>query len=150
MSDLEIDRTICPRCGEKYEIACKCAAFVHNGNPIEMMNNGHGYKCSNHHSWIWKDGNYTSISTKNYDLPSIFRGTAYRIPTEEEFKEIDSYNLKAHDIVDGFCYTIIGKGINSQKNIETIIKCVKMLSDMFPENEEYKKAIKLSKEIKSK
>ena len=79
--------------------------------------------------------------------PSIFSHTIYRLPTEDELKEVDSCKLSAKEIVNGFGYTIIGRGIKSSKNSQMIKQSVKMLSDLFPENQEYKKAIDLSQNV---
>lgn len=78
--------------------------------------------------------------------PSIFQYTIYRLPTEEELKEFAEFpNLTAKEIENGFGYTIIGRGIASAKNKQMIIDSIQMLIDMYPENEEYKKALDIAK-----
>jgi hypothetical protein len=74
--------------------------------------------------------------------PDIFTHTIYRLPSKLELKNINEYNLTANEIIDGFIYTIVGRGILTPKYQETIIKAIEMLVDMFPDNEEYKLALK--------
>ena len=77
------------------------------------------------------------------NIPSIFRQTIYRLPTAEELKEFDSYKeLTADDIVQGFSYTIIGRGVNSPKNEAMIRESIAMLAETFPDNTVYKQALK--------
>lgn len=75
------------------------------------------------------------------NLPSIFTRTIYRHPTDEELAEVDSCNLTSEEIVGGVGYTIIGRGIKSEENAQMIYQTIKRLSEMFPEKEEYKKAL---------
>lgn len=82
--------------------------------------------------------------------PKIFSYTAYRLPTEDELKEIDSCNLNAEEINKGFGYTIIGKGMADNKNKKMIIDAISKLCSMYPENEEYKKALANAKEMKGR
>lgn len=77
--------------------------------------------------------------------PSIFLRTIYRVPTKEELIEVDSFNLSPDEIYDGFCYTIVGRGIMMQDKKDTIIESIKMLNEMFPGK--YKKALEKAKEI---
>lgn len=77
--------------------------------------------------------------------PSIFKRTIYRLPTEEELKEVDSYNLSPDEIINGFSYTIVGRGIMRQKNKDLIITSIKLLNDMFPGK--YEKALNRAKTI---
>ena len=80
-------------------------------------------------------------------LPEIFRRTIYRVPTEEELEEVNGFELTADDLKQGFGYTIVGRGISTSKTKAMIIESIDKLSRMFPENEEYKKALKKSAEI---
>jgi len=75
-------------------------------------------------------------------LPSIFRGTIYRLPTKEELEEVNSFNLTSSEISEGFNYTIVGRGMFSDKNKEMIVNSIKMLCDLYPDNKEYKEALK--------
>lgn len=78
----------------------------------------------------------------NNNLPSIFKRTIYRLPTNEELKEFEDYQLTADDVIKGFGYTIIGRGIKSKDNIEMIFRCIEMLSLKYPNNDNYKMALK--------
>lgn len=75
------------------------------------------------------------------DNPDIFKRTIYRIPTESELENVDSFKLSSSEILDGFKYTIVGRGIFSQKNKNMIIESIKLLCELFPENIEYKKSL---------
>jgi len=88
------------------------------------------------------------IAPKN--KPSIFKKTIYRLPTEEELDEVHSFKLSSDKLLDGFCYTIIGRGILSQDNKNKIISSIKMLCSMHPKNIEYKNALSKAHELKIK
>ena len=75
------------------------------------------------------------------NLPIIFKGTIYRLPTVDELKDVDDFNLNSEDICSGFSYTIVGRGILDAKKKELIIKSIKRLSELYPNNENYKKAL---------
>ena len=64
--------------------------------------------------------------------PSIFTHTIYRLPTKDELIEVDSYNLSPDEIVNGFFYTIVGRGILRRDNKNMIIESIKALYKMFP------------------
>lgn len=81
--------------------------------------------------------------------PAMFSRTHYRLPTEEELVDIDRCNLDPKQIVNGFSYTIIGRGMRSAQNTEMITKSLDMLYAMFSKPE-YKKAIELYKESQGK
>ena len=78
------------------------------------------------------------------DLPQIFKHTIYRIPTNDELVDVNSFNLTADDIIQGFGYTIVGRGIKGTENQKMIHDSIKKLSSMFPDNIEYIKALKKS------
>ena len=82
--------------------------------------------------------------------PKIFQYTIYRLPTDEELKEVNSCNLTADEVLAGFQYTIIGRGINSQENLIMITNSINQLCELYPENNEYKKALEKSKNLKPK
>ena len=90
--------------------------------------------------------------TPDLTKPSIFQYTLYRLPTEAELDEFEKYpELTADEIVNGFCYTIIGRGITSAKNIETIKDCMRMLIDKYPGDSRYPEALEIAtRELKSK
>ena len=56
-------------------------------------------------------------------------------------QEFENYDLSSEDIIKGFSYTIIGRGIKSNNHIQMIIESIKMLCDKFPNNEIYKEAL---------
>jgi hypothetical protein len=76
------------------------------------------------------------------NLPSIFKGTIYRLPTKKELEEVNNFNLNADEISQGFNYTIVGRGMFSDKNKEMIVNSIKALCDLYPNNKEYKEALK--------
>jgi hypothetical protein len=76
--------------------------------------------------------------------PEMFSRTHYRLPTEEDLIDIDSCRLSPKQIVDGFSYTIIGRGMRSAENTIMIATSLGMLYAMFPKPE-YKKAIEIYK-----
>ena len=75
------------------------------------------------------------------DKPSIFQRTIYRLPTQDELKEFENFNLTGAEVFAGFGYTIIGRGIQSFENKKMIIDSIKSLCEMYPENKEYKAAL---------
>ena len=76
------------------------------------------------------------------NLPDIFKQTIYRIPTKDELIQFENFNLKYTDILQGFGYTIVGRGIKSNETKNTIKTSIKILCDLFPNNREYSKAYK--------
>jgi hypothetical protein len=80
----------------------------------------------------------------NNEKPKIFQYTIYRLPEKEEIYNIDKFNLSAKEILDGFGYTIIGRGIASKSNYDAIFKSIQMMIDEFPDNENYKEALQLA------
>lgn len=79
-------------------------------------------------------------------LPKIFTYTKYDLPSIEDLKEIDECHLNTEQIIDGFCYTIIGRGKRSVETDQKIYNSIKMLSEYFPYNMEYIKALNTIKE----
>lgn len=86
-------------------------------------------------------------SIEENEKPKIFTYTKYDLPSEEDLKDIDSKNLSAKEIFNGFSYTIVGRGINSNSNKDKIIKSIKMLIDFNPNNTEYKEALKMAENM---
>lgn len=82
------------------------------------------------------------------DLPIIFKSTIYRIPTDEELIEVDEHNLNADDLMQGFTYTMVGRGISNEDNKEKIVDSLKRLHEMFPKNDDYVQAYEQAKNIK--
>ena len=77
--------------------------------------------------------------------PNFFSRTHYRLPDEDDLIDIDRCHPTPKQIVDGFSYTIIGKGMRSAENRIMIIQSLEMLYSMFPKAE-YARAIELYKE----
>ncbi len=73
--------------------------------------------------------------------PKIFSHTIYRLPTEEELVDVDKYNLNADEIINGFTYTLVGRGFKTKPAKFMIYRSIELLSEKFPENEEYEKAL---------
>lgn len=86
-----------------------------------------------------KEGKKTEI-TENKQ-PKIFSQTIYRTPTKEELIDINNYDLTADEIVNGFNYTIVGRGMQSEKNKKMIYYSVQLLLNMYPNNKEYQLAL---------
>lgn len=73
-------------------------------------------------------------------VPSIFSRTIYGIPNDEELREVNSCGLTCDEIISGFEYTIIGRGMKSKKNSQMIMASIARLCELFPDNGEYAKA----------
>ena len=70
------------------------------------------------------------------DKPSIFNHTIYRLPTEEELAEFENYpNLSAQEIVNGFGYTMIGKGRPNSENTLLQKESLERLMELFPDRD---------------
>ncbi len=83
------------------------------------------------------------------NLPSMFRMTHYALPTQQQLDEFQNYpDLTADDIVQGFGYTIVGRGVNSPRNTKMIIDSIQMLADRYPESKTYKEALAIARERK--
>ncbi len=92
--------------------------------------------------------NYSDVNK----LPSFFRETKYRLPNIEEIKEFEKYDLTPQEILNGFHYSIVGRGILDGKRKQMIITAIKMLIDYYLDinNEIYKQALELAESLKSK
>ncbi|MCK9575741.1 MAG: hypothetical protein WC979_02555 [Candidatus Pacearchaeota archaeon] len=85
------------------------------------------------------------------DKPSIFLYTIYRTPSSDEIKEFENYpQLTADEILNGFCYTCIGRGITSSRNIALIKDSINMLIAAYPDDPRYTEALRISDELKPK
>lgn len=80
--------------------------------------------------------------------PKYFSMTWYNLPTESQLEDLNDYKMNAEQIYTGFCYTCIGRGVVSLKNIKMIQDGIQMLIDKYPDNIEYKKALELTSELK--
>jgi len=82
--------------------------------------------------------------------PSIFNETIYRDPTDKELDEVNNSNLSSDEILNGFYYTMIGRGFLDEENKKMIVNAIKRLTERFPTNEEYKIALEEAKKLKGK
>lgn len=82
--------------------------------------------------------------------PSIFSRTIYRVPTDDELVEVDKSNLSTKDIVDGFYYTMVGRGFLDSKSKKMIIDAIRRLTLMKPSNLKYKNALSEANDLKLK
>jgi len=90
---------------------------------------------------IFEDYKESFIKENLESKPTIFRGTTYRNPTVAELKEVNDYNLSAQEIINGFTYTIVGRGMRNEKTYNMIISAIENLIKLYPDNMEYKKAL---------
>jgi len=89
----------------------------------------------------------STVWENHKNLPSIFTRTHYALPTLEQVEEFQKYpNLSVDDIVQGFGYTIVGRGVSSPDNCQKIIESIKMLIVRYPEREVYREALLKAKE----
>jgi len=91
--------------------------------------------------------NQNFIFKANDKSPKIFQRTIYRLPTPKELENVNKFNLSSQDIFNGFSYTIIGRSIGNSKNKQMIIDSIKKLCDLYPVNDNYKKALDLAKNM---
>ena len=89
---------------------------------------------------------YLKSESDTNNKPKIFTETKYDLPEEEDLVDINNFDLSADDIINGFGYTIIGRGIKDDKKIKMIIDSIKLLCEKYPQNEIYKEALKKYKE----
>lgn len=83
--------------------------------------------------------------------PSIFQYTIYRLPSYDEIMEFANFpNLSADEILKGFKYTMIGRGILSKENKNMIQESLKMLINNYPNIQQYKDALESSNNLKPK
>ena len=86
---------------------------------------------------------YESINSK----PLFFEKTFYRLPNNEELLEIDKHKLNANDILNGFRYTIVGRGMIDSNKKNMIIQSIESLIRIDENNMEYKIALKKAQKI---
>ncbi len=75
------------------------------------------------------------------NLPKIFTHTIYRLPTYEEYVDIHNHDLTVDEIINGFKYTIIGRGITTKQNKKMVYEAILILTKIFPKNLIYWKAL---------
>lgn len=89
----------------------------------------------------------STLWERHKELPSIFTATYYSLPTSMQLDEFQEYpDLSVEDIVQGFGYTIVGRGVSSPDNCQKIIESIRMLSERYPDREVYKAALVKAKE----
>ncbi len=82
---------------------------------------------------------------------NVFTHTIYRLPTDEELKKFDKFpDMTAQEVLNEISYTIVGRGIMSQKNKDLIIESIKRLIELFPDYETYKGSLELAKKLGSR
>lgn len=77
--------------------------------------------------------------------PSFFRGTKYREPNNDELQEIHEAKCSFDELMQGFGYAIIGRGIKRQQEKDMIISSIEKLLSLQPDNEQYKIALEEEK-----
>jgi len=89
--------------------------------------------------------------TTDNSKPSIFQYTIYRLPTNDEIVEFKQYpDLSPNDIVNGLYYTMVGRGILSERIKGNIIKAIEMLIEKYPEDIKYSDALTIVNNLKPK
>lgn len=91
---------------------------------------------------------FLNESLASKELPSIFMRTIYRMPLDEELVEVHSFDLNSEQILAGFSYTIIGRGIKDSQNIKMIVDSINKLCEMYPDNHNYISALEEARKIK--
>lgn len=82
----------------------------------------------------------------NPKLPKIFTYTIYRLPTPEELDEVHTCNLTSEEVFEGFCYTLIGRGIMFQNIRDQIVEAIQMLCNRHP-SPTYSRALEKAKAL---
>lgn len=82
--------------------------------------------------------------------PKIFTYTSYRLPNINDINEINSANLSAQELFNGFSYTIIGRRIADSQCKNQIIEAIELMIKSNPTNQEYLKALDMAKNMRSK
>jgi len=89
-----------------------------------------------------------SDKSSSHKKPSFFTATKYRDPTDKELQEIHDSNPNADDLIQGFGYSIIGRGFAAFKHKLMIINAIERLNKLDPGNQQYKIALKRAKSMK--
>lgn len=89
--------------------------------------------------------NLIQSTLSNYDnKPSYFNMTHYKLPTKEQIKQFQNYpNLTAKQIQRGIGYTIVGRGLSTNKTKQLELEACQLLIDSYPDRQQYKQAYKL-------
>lgn len=109
-----------------------------------------GVKAVLNHKYIYSAETKKEIVSENFIFkandksPEIFQRTIYRLPTRKELENVNNFNLSSKDILNGFVYTIVGKGIKDSKNKQMIIDSIQQLCKLYPDNKAYKESLELA------
>ncbi len=82
--------------------------------------------------------------------PMIFTETIYRMPTKSELNEVHGHDLDADQLIKGFIYTMVGKGIHTPTTEANILGAIAELHDMYPDREVYLEALMQYAELSKK
>ena len=83
------------------------------------------------------------LADNSHDMnkqPVIFTFTKYALPSNLELEDVNNCGLSCDEVLNGFYYTMVGKGILNSENKDLIVKSINMLCEKYPNNAEYKKA----------
>ena len=87
-------------------------------------------------------------ANESVEKPEIFKRTIYRLPKISELKEVNDFQLNSNEILEGFKYTIVGRGIMTTETKIQIVEAISNLVKLYPNNNEYKIALNKANEIK--
>lgn len=73
---------------------------------------------------------------KHRETTKLFNHTRYRVPPDEDLLELKDKDLTVDQLVDGIGYIIIGRGMYSSKNTDTMLEIAKRLSVLIPEKKD--------------
>jgi len=79
--------------------------------------------------------------------PDIFTHTIYRSPTNEELVNVNSFKLSSKEILNGFYYTMVGKGVLNKQTKNRIVAAIDCLIKLYPNNKEYENALSDAKQL---
>lgn len=90
----------------------------------------------------WKTQKTASVK------PFIFSRTTYRRPTDKDLVEVDRFNLSPKEIVNGFYYTLVGRGFLDSSKKQMIVESIQRLMSINPNNRNYKAALVEARDLK--
>jgi len=100
-----------------------------------------------------KDNTAVAGKQENLDLvatnkkPSFFQGTKYRDPTDVELLEIHESGPTGEDLMKGFGYAMIGRGMLNNDNKAMIISAIERLCKLQSSNKGYWAALEQAKSM---
>ena len=81
---------------------------------------------------------------------NVFKSTIYRMPTDDELRKFEKFPEETvEQIANEIEYTIIGRGMTTDKNINLMRNAAARLFELFPDNPKYKQLIEKFKNLKS-